>query len=230
MQEIPQKETTPFYPRSPYAAAKIYAYWITVNYREAYGMYACNGILFNHESPLRGETFVTRKITRAIARIALGLQDCAILAGQRSDVAPVMRSFSLFALSSIAEGTPVTLLEAMASELPVVSTAVGGIPDLVTPGVNGALAPARDPQALAAAIFPYVKDRALARRHGAQGRGLLQVGSPADGPERVPHGRRQLRRHGPVGVNREVALPTGHQRGGRLEGRYGDGRACRVHG
>ncbi len=75
VQEIPQKETTPFYPRSPYAAAKLYAYWITVNYREAYGMYACNGILFNHESPLRGETFVTRKITRAIARIALGLQD-----------------------------------------------------------------------------------------------------------------------------------------------------------
>jgi GDPmannose 4,6-dehydratase len=79
VQEIPQKETTPFYPRSPYAAAKLYAYWITVNYREAYGMYACNGILFNHESPLRGETFVTRKITRAIARIALGLQDCLYL-------------------------------------------------------------------------------------------------------------------------------------------------------
>jgi len=76
VQEIPQKETTPFYPRSPYAVAKMYAYWITVNYREAYGLYACNGILFNHESPLRGETFVTRKITRAIARIALGLQDC----------------------------------------------------------------------------------------------------------------------------------------------------------
>ena len=75
VQEIPQKETTPFYPRSPYAVAKMYAYWITVNYREAYGMYACNGILFNHESPIRGETFVTRKITRAIARIALGLQD-----------------------------------------------------------------------------------------------------------------------------------------------------------
>jgi GDPmannose 4,6-dehydratase len=75
VQEIPQKETTPFYPRSPYAVAKIYAYWITVNYREAYGMYACNGILFNHESPLRGETFVTRKITRALARIKLGLQD-----------------------------------------------------------------------------------------------------------------------------------------------------------
>ena len=74
VQEIPQKETTPFYPRSPYAVAKMYAYWITVNYREAYGMYACNGILFNHESPLRGETFVTRKITRAVARIALGLQ------------------------------------------------------------------------------------------------------------------------------------------------------------
>ena len=75
VQEIPQKETTPFYPRSPYAAAKLYAYWITVNYREAYGIYACNGILFNHESPIRGETFVTRKITRAIARIKLGLQD-----------------------------------------------------------------------------------------------------------------------------------------------------------
>jgi len=75
VQEIPQKETTPFYPRSPYAAAKLYAYWITVNYRESYGMYACNGILFNHESPLRGETFVTRKITRAAARIKLGLQD-----------------------------------------------------------------------------------------------------------------------------------------------------------
>lgn len=74
VQEIPQKETTPFYPRSPYAVAKLYAYWITVNYREAYGMYACNGILFNHESPLRGETFVTRKITRALARIKLGLQ------------------------------------------------------------------------------------------------------------------------------------------------------------
>ena len=74
VQETPQKETTPFYPRSPYAVAKLYAYWITVNYREAYGMYACNGILFNHESPLRGETFVTRKITRALARIKLGLQ------------------------------------------------------------------------------------------------------------------------------------------------------------
>jgi GDPmannose 4,6-dehydratase len=76
VQEIPQRETTPFYPRSPYAVAKLYAYWITVNYREAYGLYACNGILFNHESPIRGETFVTRKITRALARIALGLQDC----------------------------------------------------------------------------------------------------------------------------------------------------------
>jgi len=75
VQETPQTETTPFYPRSPYAVAKMYAYWITVNYREAYGMYACNGILFNHESPLRGETFVTRKITRALARIKLGLQD-----------------------------------------------------------------------------------------------------------------------------------------------------------
>lgn len=75
VQEVPQRETTPFYPRSPYAVAKLYAYWITVNYREAYGMYACNGILFNHESPLRGETFVTRKITRGLARIKLGLQD-----------------------------------------------------------------------------------------------------------------------------------------------------------
>src|SRR5574341_2021127 len=75
VQEVPQKETTPFYPRSPYAAAKLYAHWITVNYREAYGMYACNGILFNHESPVRGETFVTRKITRAVARIKLGMQE-----------------------------------------------------------------------------------------------------------------------------------------------------------
>ena len=75
VQETPQRETTPFYPRSPYAVAKLYAYWITVNYREAYGMYACNGILFNHESPIRGETFVTRKITRALARIKPGLQD-----------------------------------------------------------------------------------------------------------------------------------------------------------
>ena len=79
VQEVPQKETTPFYPRSPYAVAKLYAYWITVNYREAYGIYACNGILFNHESPVRGETFVTRKITRAMARIKLGLQDCLYL-------------------------------------------------------------------------------------------------------------------------------------------------------
>lgn len=79
VQETPQKETTPFYPRSPYACAKLYAYWITVNYREAYGIYGCNGILFNHESPLRGETFVTRKITRALARIKLGLQDCLYL-------------------------------------------------------------------------------------------------------------------------------------------------------
>jgi GDPmannose 4,6-dehydratase len=76
VQEVPQRETTPFYPRSPYAVAKLYAYWITVNYRESYGLYACNGILFNHESPMRGETFVTRKITRALARIVLGLQDC----------------------------------------------------------------------------------------------------------------------------------------------------------
>ncbi|MEM6638898.1 MAG: GDP-mannose 4,6-dehydratase [Pseudomonadota bacterium] len=79
VQEIPQSETTPFYPRSPYAVAKLYGYWIVVNYREAYGMYACNGILFNHESPNRGETFVTRKITRALARIKLGLQDCLYL-------------------------------------------------------------------------------------------------------------------------------------------------------
>jgi len=79
VQEVPQKESTPFYPRSPYAVAKLYAYWITVNYREAYGIYACNGILFNHESPLRGETFVTRKITRALARIKLGLQECLYL-------------------------------------------------------------------------------------------------------------------------------------------------------
>ena len=79
VQEVPQRETTPFYPRSPYGVAKLYAYWITVNYRESYGIYACNGILFNHESPLRGETFVTRKITRALARIKLGLQDCLFL-------------------------------------------------------------------------------------------------------------------------------------------------------
>lgn len=79
VQEVPQTEKTPFYPRSPYACAKLYAYWITVNYREAYGLYACNGILFNHESPIRGETFVTRKITRALARMILGLQDCCYL-------------------------------------------------------------------------------------------------------------------------------------------------------
>ena len=79
VQETPQKETTPFYPRSPYAVAKLYGYWIVVNYREAYGIYACNGILFNHESPVRGETFVTRKITRALARIKLGLQECLFL-------------------------------------------------------------------------------------------------------------------------------------------------------
>ena len=79
VQEIPQRESTPFYPRSPYAVAKLYAYWITVNYREAYGLYACNGILFNHESPLRGETFVTRKITRGLARIKLGLDQCLYL-------------------------------------------------------------------------------------------------------------------------------------------------------
>ena len=79
VQETPQKESTPFYPRSPYAVAKLYAYWITINYREAYGIYACNGILFNHESPVRGETFVTRKITRAISKISLGLQECLYL-------------------------------------------------------------------------------------------------------------------------------------------------------
>src|SRR5437660_5875820 len=79
VRETPRKETTPFYPRSPYGVAKLYAYWITVNYREAYGLYACNGILFNHEGPSRGETFVTRKITRALARIKLGLQDCLYL-------------------------------------------------------------------------------------------------------------------------------------------------------
>ncbi len=79
VRQVPQNESTPFYPRSPYAVAKLYAYWITVNYREAYGMYACNGILFNHESPLRGETFVTRKVTRALARITLGLQECVYL-------------------------------------------------------------------------------------------------------------------------------------------------------
>lgn len=84
VQEIPQRETTPFYPRSPYAAAKLYAYWICVNYREAYGIYACNGILFNHESPIRGETFVTRKITRALARIKLGLQTCLYLGNLNS--------------------------------------------------------------------------------------------------------------------------------------------------
>src|SRR5207248_6674647 len=85
--ETPQKETTPFYPRSPYGVAKLYAYWITVNYREAYGMYACNGILFNHESPIRGETFVTRKVTRALARIVLGAQDCLYIGnlGARRD-------------------------------------------------------------------------------------------------------------------------------------------------
>lgn len=81
VQEIPQKETTPFYPRSPYAVAKLYAYWITINYREAYGIYACNGILFNHESPIRGETFVTRKITRALARIKLNMQDYCLYIG-----------------------------------------------------------------------------------------------------------------------------------------------------
>jgi GDPmannose 4,6-dehydratase len=84
VQEVPQRETTPFYPRSPYAVAKLYAYWITVNYREAYNMFACNGILFNHESPQRGETFVTRKITRATARIAIGTEDCIYLGNLNS--------------------------------------------------------------------------------------------------------------------------------------------------
>lgn len=84
VQEIPQKETTPFYPRSPYAVAKLYAYWITVNYREAYGMYACNGILFNHESPRRGETFVTRKITRGLSNIAIGLEKCLYMGNMDS--------------------------------------------------------------------------------------------------------------------------------------------------
>jgi GDPmannose 4,6-dehydratase len=85
VQEVPQSETTPFYPRSPYAVAKLYAYWITVNYREAYDMFACNGILFNHESPQRGETFVTRKITRATAKIVLGLEDCLYLGNLNSE-------------------------------------------------------------------------------------------------------------------------------------------------
>ena len=84
VQETPQTETTPFYPRSPYAVAKLYAYWMTVNYREAYGLFACNGILFNHESPIRGETFVTRKITRALGRIAIGLQDTLYLGNMDS--------------------------------------------------------------------------------------------------------------------------------------------------
>jgi sugar transferase (PEP-CTERM/EpsH1 system associated) len=105
---------------------------------------------------------------------AAGLQDCAWVAGARSDVAPVMRSFSLFALSSIAEGTPVTMLEAMASNLPVVSTAVGGIPDLVLDGVSGALVPARDPQRMAEALASYVVDDARARQHGAQGRERIE--------------------------------------------------------
>jgi len=93
VQEIPQTEKTPFYPRSPYAVAKLYAYWMTVNYREAYGLYACNGILFNHESPLRGETFVTRKITRALARIKLRLQDCLYL----GNMDPLSRQYGLVA-------------------------------------------------------------------------------------------------------------------------------------
>ena len=105
---------------------------------------------------------------------ASGLRDSIWLAGPRSDVAPVLRSFSLFALSSIAEGTPVTLLEAMATELAVVATAVGGIPDLVEQGVAGTLVPAGDAQALAAAIAPYVRDRALGRSHGAAGRARVE--------------------------------------------------------
>ncbi|MFN3789606.1 TIGR03088 family PEP-CTERM/XrtA system glycosyltransferase [Massilia sp.] len=105
---------------------------------------------------------------------AAGLQDSVWFAGARADVAPVMRSFSLFALSSIAEGTPVTMLEAMASELPVVSTAVGGIPELVAHGNSGTLVPSGDARAMAAAIVPYVRDRALARRHGAAGRARIE--------------------------------------------------------
>ena len=84
VRETPQSETTPFHPRSPYGVAKVYGYWITVNYRESYGIYACNGILFNHESPIRGETFVTRKITRTLARIKMGLQDCLYLGNLHS--------------------------------------------------------------------------------------------------------------------------------------------------
>ena len=92
VQEIPQRETTPFYPRSPYGVAKVYAYWITVNYREAYGMYACNGILFNHESPLRGETFVTRKITRALARITRAQEKCCTSATSMRCATGAMRA------------------------------------------------------------------------------------------------------------------------------------------
>lgn len=118
------------------------------------------------DGPLRG---------RLEAQVqAAGLQDSVCFAGARADVAPVMRSFSLFALSSIAEGTPVTMLEAMASELPVVSTAVGGIPDLVADGSSGTLVQAGDARAMAAAIAPYVRDRALARRHGAAGRARVE--------------------------------------------------------
>jgi glycosyltransferase involved in cell wall biosynthesis len=106
--------------------------------------------------------------------LAAGLQDCVWLAGARSDVAPVMRSFDLFALSSIAEGTPVTMLEAMASSLPVVSTAVGGIPDLVLDGITGRLVPASDPQAMAEALAAYVRSPALARTHGAAGRERIE--------------------------------------------------------
>ena len=92
VQQVPQTEKTPFYPRSPYAVAKLYAYWITINYRESYGMYACNGILFNHESPTRGETFVTRKITRALARIKVGLQDCLYLGNTECAAIGAMRA------------------------------------------------------------------------------------------------------------------------------------------
>ena len=104
VQEIPQRETTPFYPRSPYGAAKVYAYWITVNYRESYGMFACNGILFNHESPLRGETFVTRKITRALARLHLGLQDCLYL-GNLNSLRPSFRGLHTVQPSRVDCGT-----------------------------------------------------------------------------------------------------------------------------
>jgi len=96
VQETPQRETTPFYPRSPYGVAKLFAYWITVNYREAYGLYACNGILFNHESPLRGETFVSRKITRALARIKVGLQDFSAMSSRGLMSSRAQRGISSF--------------------------------------------------------------------------------------------------------------------------------------